>query len=777
MVRPRQSGQLRPPSPTLLRAVIFQELPRPRLQTTLLPILLVLLALLAAPPLSLQLTAQEKEGADTAAAPIDPDLAPRPTSRAVRATGPIEIDGRLDEPSWVEADVMTGFIQALPDDGMPATEESEVRMLFDDEHLYIGALLHDSRPDLLVSGTLERDHPGISAHDIDLFGVFLDTFLDRRNGYLFLVNPAGAVRDGQAFDNSRNLDFAWDAVVHVATRIHDEGWTVEMAVPWTTLRFDPTRDGQLWGVNFHRSISRRNERTSWAPLDRRHQVHFAERAGTVEGPQQVPPSRNLRLKPFALSQNGRGASLPDWRSGTQADVGLDLKWGMTPRLTMDLTWQADFSHVEVDQEQVNLDRFPLFFPERRDFFVENSGTFQFGEQSERNYRLGTSAADFRLFHSRRIGLEGGRPVPLVGGGRVTGQVGETEVGVLHARTGSVDQIHGEGFSVVRLRRQVMTGSDLGVLFTNRRNPTTGQWNRTGGADLNLRVGPSLLVSSYVARSGGTASGEDPWAGRVWVGWRDRLWDASALVRQVGEGFEPGMGFVRRRGIRHGYATFGAHPRPPLPGVLDVNPYVEVHRYQGLDGPVETTSEEVGLGVNFHDGGELAMAATRRFERLETGFAVESQAFVSPGEYRFTEGSVRYQSSRNRAFSASASLSGGGFFGGRRATLGGGVRWMPDPRLSLDLRANRNRLTLDGETVTANLYSLRTRVAYSTRLYLGGVVQYNEAQDLLVSNLRITLLHAPLSEAFLVLTDRRGVGDGGPPGERLVTLKVTRLFSF
>jgi hypothetical protein len=746
------------------------------------------------------------EGADPpeTAFPLDPELAPRPTGRAAQATGPIQVDGRLDEPSWAEAEVMSGFVQAIPDAGMPASEETEVRMIFDDEFLYIGALLHDSRPDLLVSGTLERDHPGISAHDIDLFGVFIDTFLDRRNGYLFLINPAGAVRDGQAFDNSRNLDFAWDAVVHVATRIHDGGWTVEMAIPWTTLRFDPTRADQAWGVNFHRSVSRRNERTAWAPLDRRHQIHFAERAGTVHGPESVPSGRNLRVKPFVLSQNGHGATLPDWRRGTQADGGVDLKWGLTPRLTMDLTWRADFSHVDVDQEQVNLSRFPLFFPERRDFFVENSGMFLFGEQSERNYRLGTSAADLRLFHSRRIGLEGGRPVPLTEGGRLTGQVGESEVGILHARTGAVDGLTGEAFSVARLRRQIFSSSDVGVLLTDRRDSETGAWNRAGGLDLNLRLGPSLLVSSYVARSGaGTGafpgsgaealpgndpvpspSTGDPWTGRLWIGWRDRLWDASVLVRQVGDAFDPGVGFVQRRAVRHAYATLGAHPRPPIPGVLDVNPYLEVHRYRALGGGLETASEEGGLGVNFQDGGELSLSATRRLERLEAGFDVEGRAFVEPGTYRFTEGRIRYQASRNRKLSASASMAGGGFFGGSRMAAGGGVRWMPDPRVSVEVRADHNRIEMDGERFTAALYSVRTRLARSTRFYLSGVAQYNQAQDLLVSNLRFTLFHAPLSEAFLVLTERRGVGPGsvtmegtGQPTERVVTLKATRLLSF
>ena len=709
---------------------------------------------------------------------VDPESAPRPEGRAAPAQGTILIDGYLDEPAWRNAPVLSGFVQALPDAGMPATEETEVRMLYDEQHLYIGAFMHDGRPDLLVSGTMERDHPGVSAHDIDLFGVFLDTFLDRRNGYLFLVNPAGAVRDGQAFDNSRNLDFAWDAAVEVATRIHEDGWTVEMAIPWTTLRFDPSRDEQVWGVNFHRSVARRNERTAWAPLDRRHQIHFAERAGTVTGPARVAAGRNLRLKPFVLSQDGRGATLPEWRQGRQADGGLDLKWGVTPRMTLDLTWRADFSHVDVDREQVNLSRFPTFFPERREFFVENSGMFLFGEQSERNYRGGTSAADLRLFHSRRIGLEEGRPVPLVGGGRLSGQVGQTEVGLLHARTGAVDQTTGDAFSVLRLRRRVGTASDMGVLLTDRQDRAGGSWNRAGGVDLNLRLGPSLLVSGYAAQTAGDGTeDQDARTGRLWVAWRDRLWDVSAMARRVGPDFDPGVGFVQRRGITHLYGTLGAHPRPPIPGVLDVNPYLEAHRFTSVDGIVESTRETGGIGFNFADGGELSSRFTRRMERLEEGFLVEGRGLVPGGTYRFSEAEVRYQSSGNRSLSGNVVAAGGGYFGGRRRSVGAGLRWHPDPRLSMGVQADRNDIEVAGERFAANLYRGEVRVARSTRLYMGGVVQYNAAQELWISNLRLTWLHAPLSEAYLVLTDRRSSGADTSTSERLITVKVTRLLAF
>jgi hypothetical protein len=703
-------------------------------------------------------------------------VAPRPVAVGVPARGPIVVDGRLDEAAWADAAPISGFIQAEPDPGHPATEETEVRILYDDTYLYIGATCYDRAPDRLVSGTLERDHPGVSAHHIDLFAVFLDTFRDRRNGFLFLVNPAGAVRDGQIFDNSRNMDFAWDAVVHVATTIHEEGWTVEMAIPWTTLRFDPSADRQVWGVNFHRSISRRGERTLWAPLDRRHQVHFAERAGTLEGPTSVPHVRNLRVKPFVVAQDGRGEALVDWQQGTTWDGGMDLKYGITPRLTLDAAWRADFSHVEVDQQQVNLSRFPILFPERRDFFVENSGTFVFGDQTERNYRSGASLSDFRLFHSRRIGLEGGRPVPLDGGIRLTGQMGETEVGLLHARTGAVESMPGEAFSILRLRRQVGGSSDVGMLLTDRKGRPALR-NRAAGVDANVRAGPHLVVSSYLARTDGDASEGDPWAGRIWLGWRDRLWDLGVMNRRIGAGFDPGVGFVRRRNIHHRYATVGAHPRPGLPGVLDLNPYVELHEIRAPGEGLETREGEVGLVARFLDGGDAALSLRRRHEVLDQGFPVEGQLFVPEGVYTFYEGSARYGSSQNRSLSAGVTLAGGGFFGGTRRTLQGSLRWAPSPHLSNELSFQRNALGIDGTSASANLYGVRTRVAWSTRLYLGGVLQYNQAQEQWLTNLRLTFLHAPLSEFYLVLADRRGVGDLRSEAERLVSLKFTRLLAF
>jgi len=397
-----------------------------------------------------------------AGVPVDPEGVPRPTIQATRAEAPILVDGVLNERAWARAEPASRFIQAMPDAGYPATEKTLIRVLYDDRNLYIGALLLDSDPEGITAQFLNQD---FDTHEDDVFAVTLDTFLDHRNSFMFLINPLGAVKDGQTFDNSRTTNLAWEGVIQVETTIHEEGWTVELAIPFSTLRFDPALKDQEWGVNFLRRLRRRNEDSYWAPLDRRSKVHTMALAGTLTGLSGLPRPRNLTFKPFALADHASGDLVTEGTGGPGYDGGVDLKYGVTPRLTLDLTYRTDFSQVEVDQERVNLTRFSLFFPEKRDFFVENSGIFSFGDLSERNYRMGASPMDFTLFHSRRIGLKDGRPVPIVGGGRLTGRVGSFDVGFLNMQTESTDSHRAETFSVARVRTTLGGVLQLGGLFS------------------------------------------------------------------------------------------------------------------------------------------------------------------------------------------------------------------------------------------------------------------------------------------------------------------------
>ena len=706
---------------------------------------------------------------------MDPEGVPRPATRAGRTELPILIDGVLDEAAWDSAEPITRFIQAMPDAGYPATEETFVRVLYDDRSLYIGALLLDSEPDRITAQFLDQDY---ETHDDDVFAVTLDTFLDRRNSFMFLINPRGAVKDGQTFDNSRTTNLAWEGVIQVETTIHDQGWTVELAIPFTTLRFNPALEEQAWGINFLRRLRRRNEDSYWAPLDRRSRVHTMALAGTLTGLSGLPHPRNLTIKPFALADHSSGEMIPEGSSGPGYDGGLDLKYGVTPRLTLDLTYRTDFSQVEVDQERVNLTRFSLFFPEKRDFFMENSGIFAFGDLSERNIRMGASPRDFTLFHSRRIGLHQGRPVPIVAGGRLTGRVGSFDVGLLNMRTESTQALPGVSFSVARVRKTFGGVLQVGGVIASRDGLGKGAtgYNRSYGLDANVTVREKLLIHTYLAATEYPDREGNNLAARVSAAFRDRLWDVSALYRKIGDGFDPGIGFVARKGVQHSYGTIGIHPRPAIPWVSELNPYLELDYITNLHSVLETRKAAAGLGIAFLDGGSLTLTGADQLEIIDEAFQVAGQGEIPEGRYTFREGSLSYQSNAARPLAGEVSLSGGGFYNGSRRSVTLGGSWRPSQHFALDLGVERNEIDLPGNSFTADVFGARVDVAGSTRLFLSGFFQYNAASEDAVMNLRLNFIHSPLSDLFLVYSERRN-GGSNQLLERSLAIKATKLLSF
>lgn len=704
--------------------------------------------------------------------PIDVERAPRPVARALPASTPIEIDGVLGEAAWRDAEVITEFIQAQPRTGHPGSERTEVRFLYDAEMLYVGAFLHDSRPATAMS--LEQDY---ETHDSDVFAVTIDTYLDRRNSFMFLINPLGAIKDGQTFNDSRDINLAWEGVIHVETARADSGWSVELGIPFTTLRFEESPDEMQWGLQILRRLRRTNEDIYWAPVDRRDRIHKMSRAGTLVGLRGIEQGRNFALKPYG--KVGRQSSPPPGLAPALAhetdwDVGGDLKWGVTPTLTLDATVNTDFSQTEVDQEQVNLTRFSLFFPERRDFFIENSGVFTFGDVTERNYRMGSSLRDFTLFHSRRIGLVGGQPVPIVAGGRLTGTVGGVQVGLLDMQTRSAGTVPAENFLVTRLRKNVLGSSDVGAIFVQRDAtdggaPTTRSW----GVDGNFTFFTNLVVNSYLAGTEGDGSGR---AGRLAAAWRDALWDISAFAKTVDDDFTPSVGFVRRRGIREYYGTIGAHPRPKLPLVYGINPYIELDYVTDHGSRLESREGTLGLAVEFADGGSMELKGVDRFERLDAPFAITPSDTIAPGRYGFREATVRYQASGARRFAGSVALGAGEFYNGTKTSVGVGALWRASPRFSLDLRLDHNAVELPTGSFNADVAGVRALVALSRDFFASGFVQYNTTDEQLVTSARLNVIHAPLSDLFLVFVERRDL-DRDLVLERTLALKVTKLLAF
>jgi len=692
---------------------------------------------------------------------------------AVRVTVAPTLDGRLDDQVWTEAVATSEFRQREPIEGAPASERTEVRILYDDRTLYIGAMLHDREPEGIVARRMEQDFLSL---DEDIFGFSLDTFLDRRNAYYFMINANSAVRDGQAYDNSRTSNVEWEGIMEVKSSVHEEGWSVEIAIPFSTLRFDPTRGEQDWGINFLRRVRRKGEDSYWAPIARRTRLHKMDEAGTLVG---VPPQaggRNITVKPFALGANVSGQEAPASELGRSGDGGIDVKWGVTPRLTADLSWRTDFSQVEADQEQVNLTRFSLFFPEKREFFVENSGTYQFGDLAERNYRLGASPRDFTLFHSRRIGLDGGVPVPIVAGARVTGRAAGMEVGLLNMQTEETSGLAPENFSVTRLRRTLLGVLDVGGIFINRQ-ATSGpeDYNRSWGVDANLRVGPSLKFHSYLAQTRERGLTGDNRAARVSVAWRDAFWNTSALFRTIGDSFRPGVGFVRRTAVRNYYATVGVHPRSGYEGINEISPYIEVERFTDLNGTLETEAISGAVVVAFLDGGRLTLQGSDRFELLTRDFNL-SGGVVPAGSYDFREGSIRYAASAARTVSGQVRLSGGEYFQGDRRSVGGSLVLRPNAHFAIDLGVDHNVVDLTGESFTVDVLSGRVDYLYSTKFVVGAWVQFNEATDEMITNLRLNFIHSPLSDLFLVYSERR-LTDASLVVDRRFTVKLTKLLAF
>ena len=685
------------------------------------------------------------------------------------------IDGHLDESEWQTAELITDFRQQLPRTGLPATFPTVVRVLYDTEHLYIGAENLDPEPHRAITSGLERDfNPG----DSDLFGMVFDTFLDRRNAFLFLVNPHGAVRDEQVFNDSRTVVDAWEGIIQVRTRMTDSSWIAEIAIPLRTLRFDASKPVQDWGANFIRRVRRVNESSYWAPLERQYRLHRMSKAGTLQGLEGLRSGRSVQIKPYVVGGDSRGTQVPSSAQGTSQDAGLDLKLGVTPSLTLDATYNTDFSQVEVDQEQVNLTRFSLFFPERREFFIENAGSFTFGDVEERNYRVGASLRDFTLFNSRRIGLTSdGRPIPIVGGGRLSGRAGPWELGLLEMQTQRSSSGPAENFGVLRARRNLWGNSDVGALV-QRRGAIDGSdtENVSYGVDANLRPVGNLIINAYAAASEAAGRLSDGHAERVSVAYRDAFWNTSAMVKQVSDAFDPGLGFVRRRGMQQGFATLGVHTRPAWRGIQEIAPYVSFDHIADQRGELDTRTVEAGVEVQFRPDGKITFEVQDQFDRLDAPFSPVTGRAIPAGAYTWREATMTWESSRVRPIFWRADATTGGFYDGSRKSYGTTVTWRARYDFLVEANYTRNDVTLESGPFRADVGRVRVRYAWSTKLFGSAFVQYNAQSNTVVTNARINFRYAPLSDIFLVYTDRRNQ-ETDVLGERTLALKVTRMLAF
>ena len=710
-------------------------------------------------------------------------MTPLAGSRALAAhaaAGPIVIDGRLDEPAWSTAPVASGFTQSEPRTGEAASEATEVRVLYDADRLYVGAYLHDRETGGVVVNDIRKD---FNPEQQDDFEVILDTFHDRRNGYVFITNAAGARADRQVANEGREINTSWDGVWSVTSRRVADGWMVEMAIPFRTLRFDFAQ-AENWGINFARRIRRRNEISYWAPVPRAYTLARVSLAGELTGIAHSGTARDLRVKPYVAARSVRELGGPAF--GTSGDAGLDVKYGVTPGLTLDVTVNPDFAQAEADEQQVNLTQFNQFFPEKREFFLENSGIFYVGDAA-RNNRVSlapTPDEDMLLFFSRRIGLSpDGRDISIPAGIRLTGSSSGFTVGALSMQTQGSPALPGNRYSVLRLRRNLFAGSDVGLIALDREGLGTGtSWNRLVGLDGNFRLPGDWDWNSYAvgSRAPGKAAGQYTY--RTSLSHEGNFFHGKAGVLEIGPGFVNDLGYFRRIDTRKYILDVGVRPRPKWlagTGIREMHPHVTWNYYENLRGEMTAKNLHSGYTLFLEQGGFAELSVNPNFQRILTPFAISpSIAPIPAGSYAWTDYQLKGGTDASRALSATYTLITGGLWNGRQRTQQVVVSSHPTSQLGASLGVSHTEATLTAPDASfeALLWTTRANYSFTTNMFFDALTQYDPRQHQLNANLRFNLIHHPLSDLFIVVNQQKITSPDAPATGLGVIMKYTQMLS-
>ena len=660
------------------------------------------------------------------------------TARAVRIDTPPRIDGVLDEPFWADIPPVTGFRQRDPVDGAPASERTEVRIAYDEDALYFGFMFFDSEPDRIRRDVLHRGGR-IDKDDRVIIG--LDTYFDRRNGYIFEVGAPGTQDDALFADESLDRpDWNWDGVFTTETTVNEDGWVLEMEIPFTTIRFADVEE-PLMGIAFQRSIRRKNETVIWPHIGQEYRGSIAQSSqyATLTGLKDVRRGHRLEVKPYA----NLGAQQLNGQDGFEREskAGLDLKYGLTSNLTLDLTWNTDFAQVETDNVQINLTRFDLFFPEKREFFLERASLFEFGTTQETE-----------VFFSRRIGLED----DILGGGRLTGQAGPISVGALALRTESrVPEVDaGAWNSVVRLQANLHERTTVGAIATSL-DASGGASNRVAGADFVTRFWSSSQFRMWGARawdSEDTGAEEGNAAARAELELQNDRYALRIRRTHVGKAFDPALGFVRRRDQDQWYVWTAFTPRFESSDWARRSwLWLGGERIVGTDGELQSRQSGSHAGLEFESGESIEFNLDSRFERLH-GPASISGRVLAPGDYRFTSYELGARTNDSRIFSGFLFGSTGSFWGGDRSQVRGGVSLKTGPHLTIGGQVSRNQVSLpvlDGDFATT-LIAVNVEGAVSRKLFAGAFIQWDNLSKELQANIRVDWIHTPGSDLFLVL---------------------------
>ena len=712
----------------------------------------------------------------------------RTTVRATRLTQAIRLDGQLDEAMYQTVPPITGFVQQIPDEGAPGSERTDAWVFFDENSLYVTARAFDSAPPSeWVANEMRRDVTQLRQNDS--FSLLLDTFHDRRNGVAFLVTPIGGYSDF-AVTNEGNVNTDWNVVWDMRTGRFDGGWTVEIEIPFKSLRYQPG-ETQVWGIQLRRIVRRRNEAAYLTPLPisaaRGNSVIAGlwrvSEAATLVGLEVPPLSIDAEIKPYGIAglRTDVNASPPTENDG-EADAGLDVKYRLTQNLTADFTLNTDFAQVEVDERQVNLTRFNLFFPEKREFFLEGRGNFDFAPGDRRSAGGGAPT----LFFSRQIGLQDGQIIPITAGGRVTGKVGPFDVGVLNIQTGdeATSGAVSTNFTVVRMKRDILSRSTVGGIFTNRSVSLVGDGSsQVYGVDGRLAFHDDFRVTGYFANTQTPVrNGRD----KSYQGLFDYAGDRHGLSLAhlvVEDRFIPEVGFIRRDNFRQNSASARFSPRPQ--SIDLIRRFIAVGRFVHIAsadrGELETREVQLLLESEFENSDQLSFFFNDHYELLTSPFPISTGVTLPIGGYNFRNFRASYRFGAQRPISGRISVQTGGFWSGDNTAVSlGGGRVEVTPQFSLEPSVSFNWVDLPEGSFTTQLALTRFTYTFTPRMFFSGLLQYSSSGDSFSTNLRFRWQYSPGSELFVVYSEDRDTDPLVPDRftqlrNRGLVVKINRLF--
>jgi hypothetical protein len=709
---------------------------------------------------------------------VSRDATGRATIRTVRLPQPLRLDGRLDEAVYTRVTPITDFLQQDPVEGVAASERTEFWIFFDDDAFYVTFRCWESRPEALVVNEMRRD--GNTIFQGDHIAFLVDTFYDRRNGIEFAINAIGGRWDGQ-ISNERQANANFNPIWDLATGRFEGGWTVELAIPFKSLRYRPGR-AQIWGFNARRVNRAKNETSFLTRVPRalgQQGLFQASLAATLVGLEVPPGSHNLEIKPYAVSSvTSDVTATPQLKNDPSADVGVDVKYGLTQSLIADFTLNTDFAQVEADEQQVNLTRFSLFFPEKREFFLENQGIFGFGG-------VGTSGGGDVpiLFHSRRIGFDEGRAVPIQAGGRVTGRVGRYSLGLVDIRSGEEPAIGAPAtnFSVVRVKRDVLRRSSVGVLYTGR----SARYQRPGdnhamGVDGTFAFFDNLNLNGYWARTSTDGLRGDDASYRAQLDYNGDRYGLQLERLVIDASFNPDVGYVRRHDIRRSSGAARFSPRPRANRRIRKFSYEATMAYaENAAGRVEMRDWRGEFGIEFQNSDQFNASYGGVYEFLPVPSRILG-LFIPVGAYESESARASFTFGRQRPVSGTVSIEQGGFYGGDKTTVTvSSGRVALSPRLAFEPTYAGNWASLPQGSTTTHLAGTRVTYTMTPTMFTSALLQYNSDVRAISANVRLRWEYRPGSELFVVFNEQRDTQTSRYPDlvNRAIIVKVNRLVRF